>query len=296
MNIKNFSLTSIKNIEKEKLLLDELGFIIRKYRSQRGLSRQMLATKSNISLRYLAQLEGGSGNPSITILKNIAYALNITLENLLFANSYKDKKVDYIKKKIDHYEKHQITALLELIDNIDNKKTIKKNKNKIALIGLRGAGKSTLGNMYSKEFKIPIYEITKEIEKIGGMNINEIIEFGGQGMYRRLEYTAIHNLYKKNKKLIILTGGSVVSEKETFNFLLKNFYTVWIKASPKEHMKRVIKQGDLRPISSNPKAMEDLNNILKERQHLYSKASEIVNTENKDKTSSYKDLVSKIKN
>ena len=256
----------------------------------------MLATKSNISLRYLAQLEGGSGNPSITILKNIAYALNITLENLLFANSYKDKKVDYIKKKIDHYEKHQITALLELIDNIDKKKTIKINKNKIALIGLRGAGKSTLGNMYSKEFKIPIYEITKEIEKIGGMNINEIIEFGGQGMYRRLEYTAIHNLYKKNKKLIILTGGSVVSEKETFNFLLKNFYTVWIKASPKEHMKRVIKQGDLRPISSNPKAMEDLNNILKERQHLYSKASEIVNTENKDKSFSYKDLVSKIKN
>ena len=296
MNIKNFSLTSIKNIEKEKLLLDELGFIIRKYRSQRGLSRQMLATKSNISLRYLAQLEGGSGNPSITILKNIAYALNITLENLLFANSYKDEKVDYIKKKIDHYEKHQITALLELIDNIDKKKTIKINKNKIALIGLRGAGKSTLGNMYSKEFKIPIYEITKEIEKIGGMNINEIIEFGGQGMYRRLEYTAIHNLYKKNKKVIILTGGSVVSEKETFNFLLKNFYTVWIKASPKEHMKRVIKQGDLRPISSNPKAMEDLNNILKERQHLYSKASKIVNTENKDKIFSYKDLVSKIKN
>ena len=296
MNIKNFLLTSIKNIEKEKLLLDELGFIIRKYRSQRGLSRQMLATKSNISLRYLAQLEGGSGNPSITILKNIAYALNITLENLLFANSYKDKKVDYIKKKIAHYEKHQITALLELIDNIDKKKTIKINKNKIALIGLRGAGKSTLGNMYSKEFKIPIYEITKEIEKIGGMNINEIIEFGGQGMYRRLEYTAIHNLYKKNKKLIILTGGSVVSEKETFNFLLKNFYTVWIKASPKEHMKRVIKQGDLRPISSNPKAMEDLNNILKERQYLYSKASEIVNTENKDKSFSYKDLVSKIKN
>lgn len=296
MNIKNFSLTSIKNIEKEKLLLDELGFIIRKYRSQRGLSRQMLATKSNISLRYLAQLEGGSGNPSITILKNIAYALNITLENLLFANSYEDKKVAYIKKKIDHYEKHQITALLELIDNIDKKKTIKINKNKIALIGLRGAGKSTLGNMYSKEFKIPIYEITKEIEKIGGMNINEIIEFGGQSMYRRLEYTAIHNLYKKNKKLIILTGGSVVSEKETFNFLLKNFYTVWIKASPKEHMKRVIKQGDLRPISSNPKAMEDLNNILKERQHLYSKASEIVNTENKDKSFSYKDLVSKIKN
>ena len=101
---------------------------------------------------------------------------------------------------------------------------------------------------------------------------------------------------KKNKKLIILTGGSVVSEKETFNFLLKNFYTIWIKASPKEHMKRVIKQGDLRPISSNPKAMEDLNNILKERQKLYAKASEIVNTENKDKNYSYKDLVSKIKN
>ena len=128
------------------------------------------------------------------------------------------------------------------------------------------------------------------------MNINEVIEFGGQGKYRRLEYTAINNLKKKKKKLIILTGGSIVSEKETFSFLLKNFYTIWIKASPEEHMKRVIKQGDLRPISSNPKAMDDLNNILKERQYLYSKAASIVNTENKDKISSYKELVDKIKN
>ena len=296
INNKNFSLSSIKNIEKEKLILNNLGHTIRKYRSQRGMNRQTLATKSNISLRYLAQLEVGNGNPSITILKNISYALNITLEHLLFSDSTKNTEVAYIKNKIDHYTQHQISTLLEFIDNIERKKIVKLNKNRIALIGLRGAGKSTLGNMYSKEYKIPIYEVTKEIEKIGGMNINEVIEFGGQGMYRRLEYTAINNLYKKKKNLIILTGGSIVSEKETFSFLLKNFYTIWIKASPEEHMKRVIKQGDLRPISSNPKAMDDLNNILKERQYLYSKAASIVNTENKDKISSYKELVDKIKN
>ena len=200
INNKNFSLSSIKNIEKEKLILNNLGHTIRKYRSQRGMNRQTLATKSNISLRYLAQLEVGNGNPSITILKNISYALNITLEHLLFSDSTKNTEVAYIKNKIDHYTQHQISTLLEFIDNIERKKIVKLNKNRIALIGLRGAGKSTLGNMYSKEYKIPIYEVTKEIEKIGGMNINEVIEFGGQGMYRRLEYTAINNLYKKKKK------------------------------------------------------------------------------------------------
>ena len=144
--------------------------------------------------------------------------------------------------------------------------------------------------MYSKEFKIPLYEISSEIEKAGGMKISEIIELGGQGMYRRLEFQVINNLLKKNKKLIVLTGGSIVSEIETYNFVLENFYTIWIKAKPEEHMNRVIKQGDLRPMGSNPKAMDDLNNILKERKNLYLQADAVVNTENKNKNDSYKEL------
>ncbi len=286
---ENYSLHSAIKIENEKIDLLNIGLIIKRLRIQRGITRHTLAIKSSISIRYLAQLESGKGNPTITILKNIAYALNLTLKDLLFYKK-NNTKVDLIKSKVDNYNNNQLKEVLNFLDNFDKKTPKKINKNKLALIGLRGAGKTTLGKMYSKEFKIPLYEISSEIEKAGGMKISEIIELGGQGMYRRLEFQVINNLLKKNKKLIVLTGGSIVSEIETYNFVLENFYTIWIKAKPEEHMNRVIKQGDLRPMGSNPKAMDDLNSILKERKNLYLQADAIVNTENKNKNDSYKEL------
>ena len=286
---ENYSLHSAIKIENEKIDLLNIGLIIKKLRIQRGITRHTLAIKSSISIRYLAQLESGKGNPTLTILKNIAYALNLTLKDLLFYKK-NNTKVDLIKSKVDNYNNNQLKEVLNFLNNFDKKAPKKINKNKLALIGLRGAGKTTLGKMYSKEFKIPLYEISSEIEKAGGMKISEIIELGGQGMYRRLEFQVINNLLKKNKKLIVLTGGSIVSEIETYNFVLENFYTIWIKAKPEEHMNRVIKQGDLRPMGSNPKAMDDLNSILKERKNLYLQADAIVNTENKNKNDSYKEL------
>ena len=286
---ENYSLHSAIKIENEKIDLLNIGLIIKRLRIQRGITRYTLAIKSSISIRYLAQLESGKGNPTITILKNIAYALNLTLKDLLFYKK-NNTKVDLIKSKVDNYNNNQLKEVLNFLNNFDKKTPKKINKNKLALIGLRGAGKTTLGKMYSKEFKIPLYEISSEIEKAGGMKISEIIELGGQGMYRRLEFQVINNLLKKNKKLIVLTGGSIVSEIETYNFVLENFYTIWIKAKPEEHMNRVIKQGDLRPMGSNPKAMDDLNSILKERKNLYLQADAIVNTENKNKNDSYKEL------
>ena len=183
-----------------------------------------------------------------------------------------------------------------MIENIDRENRSKKNKNKIALIGLRGAGKSTIGKMFHKEFNVPLFEATNEIEKLGGMNINEVIELGGQGMYRRYEYDIISSIHKNHKNLILLTGGSIVSEKETYNYLLNNYFTIWIKASPKEHMNRVLKQGDSRPMASNPRAMEDLNNILNERISLYSKADIIIDTENFSAEQSYLDFKLKLFN
>ena len=286
---KNYSLHSAIKIENERIDLLNIGLIIKRLRIQRGITRHTLAIKSSISIRYLAQLESGKGNPTITILKNIAYALNLTLKDLLFYKK-NNTKVDLIKSKVDNYNNNQLKEVLNYLNNFDKKAPKKINKNKLALLGLRGAGKTTLGKMYSKEFKIPLYEISSEIEKAGGMKISEIIELGGQGMYRRLEFQVINNLLKKNKKLIVLTGGSIVSEIETYNFVLENFYTIWIKAKPEEHMNRVIKQGDLRPMGSNPKAMDDLNSILEERKNLYLQADAIVNTENKNKNDSYKEL------
>ena len=292
---KNFTLNSSLKIEKEKKLLANIGLIIKKIRIQRGITRDILAIKSKISLRYLAKLESGNSNPTISVLKNIAYALNITFKELMFTEN-SDNKKNLVKNKIDQYNNVQLKEILLFLNKFDKEQPKKINKNKIALIGLRGAGKTTLGSMFSEEFNMPLYEITNEIEKESGMKVNEIMELGGQSMYRRLEYNAIFNLSKKNKKLIILTGGSMVSEKQTFDFVLNNFFTIWIKATPREHMERVIKQGDLRPMASNPKAMDDLNNILKERKNLYSQADVILNTKDKDPGTSYKDFKYLIKN
>ena len=289
------NLLSIKAIEKEREGLINIGFIVKKYRAKRGITRQILANKSGISLRYLAQLESGKANPTISILKNISYSLNMTLSDMFFTYN-NETTIDMHDSRLMKFSSEQRKKVLSLIENIDRENRSKKNKNKIALIGLRGAGKSTIGKMFHKEFNVPLFEATNEIEKLGGMNINEVIELGGQGMYRRHEYDIISSIHKNHKNLILLTGGSIVSEKETYNYLLNNYFTIWIKASPKEHMNRVLKQGDSRPMASNPRAMEDLNNILNERISLYSKADIIIDTENFSAEQSYLDFKLKLFN
>lgn len=289
------NLLSIKAIEKEREGLINIGFIIKKYRAKRGITRQILANKSGISLRYLAQLESGKANPTISILKNISYSLNMTLSDMFFTYN-NETAIGMYDSRLMKFSSEQKKKVLSLIENIDRENRSKKNKNKIALIGLRGAGKSTIGKMFHKEFNVPLFEATNEIEKLGGMNINEVIELGGQGMYRRYEYDIISSIHKNHKNLILLTGGSIVSEKETYNYLLNNYFTIWIKASPKEHMNRVLKQGDSRPMASNPRAMEDLNNILNERISLYSKADIIIDTENFSAEQSYLDFKLKLFN
>ncbi len=285
------NLLSLKAIKEESIRLNNIGLIVKKHRAKRGITRKLLASLSGISIRYLAQLEAGKANPTISILKNIAYALNMSLSDMLFENEYNEIQLGTLDNKLSEFSSEQLKKVHNLVENIYRENTVKKNKNKIAFIGLRGAGKSTLGNMLHKEFNTPVFEVSNEIEILGGMNINEIIELGGQGMYRRFEYDIVSSFHKNHDNLILLTGGSIVSEKETYNYLLNNYFTVWIKASPMEHMSRVLMQGDSRPMNSNPRAMEDLNNILNERVSLYSKADLIIDTEN----SSIKESYSKLK-
>jgi XRE family aerobic/anaerobic benzoate catabolism transcriptional regulator len=285
------NLLSLNAIKEESIRLNNIGLIVKKHRAKRGITRNLLASLSGISIRYLAQLEAGKANPTISILKNIAYALNMSLSDMLFENEYNEIQLGTLDNKLSEFSSEQLKKVHNLVENIYRENTVKKNKNKIAFIGLRGAGKSTLGNMLHKEFNTPLFEVSNEIEILGGMNINEIIELGGQGMYRRFEYDIVSSFHKNHDNLILLTGGSIVSEKETYNYLLNNYFTVWIKASPMEHMSRVLMQGDSRPMNSNPRAMEDLNNILNERVSLYSKADLIIDTEN----SSIKESYSKLK-
>ena len=288
------NLLSLKAIKEESIRLNNIGLIVKKHRAKRGITRKLLASLSGISIRYLAQLEAGKANPTISILKNIAYALNMSLSDMLFENEYNEIQLGTLDKKLSKFSSEQVKKVHNLVENIYRENTVKKNKNKIAFIGLRGAGKSTLGNMLHKEFNTPVFEVSNEIEILGGMNINEIIELGGQGMYRRFEYDIVSSFHKNHDNLILLTGGSIVSEKETYNYLLNNYFTVWIKASPMEHMSRVLMQGDSRPMNSNPRAMEDLNNILNERVSLYSKADLIIDTENSSIKQSYSKLKLKL--
>ena len=288
------NLLSLKAIKEESIRLNNIGLIVKKHRAKRGITRKLLASLSGISIRYLAQLEAGKANPTISILKNIAYALNMSLSDMLFENEYNEIQLRTLDKKLSEFSSEQVKKVHSLVESIYRENTVKKNKNKIAFIGLRGAGKSTLGNMLHKEFNTPLFEVSNEIEILGGMNINEIIELGGQGMYRRFEYDIVSSFHKNHDNLILLTGGSIVSEKETYNYLLNNYFTVWIKASPMEHMSRVLMQGDSRPMNSNPRAMEDLNNILNERVSLYSKADIIIDTENSSIKQSYSKLKLKL--
>ena len=288
------NLLSLNAIKEESIRLNNIGLIVKKHRAKRGITRKLLASLSGISIRYLAQLEAGKANPTISILKNIAYALNMSLSDMLFENEYNEIQLGTLDNKLSEFSSEQLKKVHNLVENIYRENTVKKNKNKIAFIGLRGAGKSTLGNMLHKEFNTPVFEVSNEIEILGGMNINEIIELGGQGMYRRFEYDIVSSFHKNHDNLILLTGGSIVSEKETYNYLLNNYFTVWIKASPMEHMSRVLMQGDSRPMNSNPRAMEDLNNILNERVSLYSKADLIIDTENSSIKQSYSKLKLKL--
>ena len=288
------NLLSLNAIKEESIRLNNIGLIVKKHRAKRGITRKLLASLSGISIRYLAQLEAGKANPTISILKNIAYALNMSLSDMLFENEYNEIQLGTLDNKLSEFSSEQLKKVHNLVENIYRENTVKKNKNKIAFIGLRGAGKSTLGNMLHKEFNAPVFEVSNEIEILGGMNINEIIELGGQGMYRRFEYDIVSSFHKNHDNLILLTGGSIVSEKETYNYLLNNYFTVWIKASPMEHMSRVLMQGDSRPMNSNPRAMEDLNNILNERVSLYSKADIIIDTENSSIKQSYSKLKFKL--
>ena len=288
------NLLSLNAIKEESIRLNNIGLIVKKHRAKRGITRKLLASLSGISIRYLAQLEAGKANPTISILKNIAYALNMSLSDMLFENEYNEIQLGTLDNKLSEFSSEQLKKVHNLVENIYRENTVKKNKNKIAFIGLRGAGKSTLGNMLYKEFNTPVFEVSNEIEILGGMNINEIIELGGQGMYRRFEYDIVSSFHKNHDNLILLTGGSIVSEKETYNYLLNNYFTVWIKASPMEHMSRVLMQGDSRPMNSNPRAMEDLNNILNERVSLYSKADLIIDTENSSIKQSYSKLKLKL--
>jgi XRE family aerobic/anaerobic benzoate catabolism transcriptional regulator len=235
--------------------LHALGQRVRLLRARRGMTRRILAARSWVSERYLSAVEAGTGNGSILLLRALAGALNVGLRALL--EDEPEPVAPPLARAPDYRER-------------------------IALIGLRGAGKSTLGPLLAARLGAPFLELDREIEKEAGLGLGEIMELHGQPGFRRLERSVLDRLIAAHPKAVIAAGGGIVAEAATFARLLESCLTVWVKAAPEEHMQRVIDQGDLRPMRDNRRSMADLRAILASRQALYARADIQLETTGRD--------------
>jgi XRE family transcriptional regulator, aerobic/anaerobic benzoate catabolism transcriptional regulator len=257
--------------------LEQLGQRVRTMRALRGMSRKVLAKVSGISERYIAQLESGKGNVSIVLLRRVSHAMGAHLEDLIPST---EPAPDWavIRDLLRNATPEQIAHAKDILAGSSASAPRRSSFSGIALIGLRGAGKSTLGKMLAKRIGWSFVELNKEVERENGLSVAEIIALYGQEGFRRMEQAALKQLLARNELMVLATGGGIVSEPLTFDLILSSFYTIWLKADPEEHMARVRRQGDLRPMADDRSAMAELRNILLSREPLYSRASAVVDT------------------
>jgi XRE family transcriptional regulator, aerobic/anaerobic benzoate catabolism transcriptional regulator len=248
-----------------------LGKRVRQLRNVRGMTRKIVARESDVSERHLAQLEAGEGNVSIVLLQRIAAALNVSLVELFAPEAEEPAEKKVIRRFLERLPNHRLgDVVFRLMRDFSPGETLRRKR--VALIGLRGAGKSTLGSELALELQVPFIELDGEIEKDTGMPLGEIFSLYGQSGYRAIERRTLERVLNENERAVLSVGGGVVSEKETFDYLLSHCYTVWIKAQPEEYMQRVMAQGDFRAMAGNDHAMEDLRRILEAREPLYRQA------------------------
>ncbi len=265
-----------------------IGEQIKVIRSRRGMIRKDLSRHSDVSERYLAQAETGKANISIALLWRIAHALDVEISDLLpetTARSLNSTLLNFLRNLEDEDQKSAFSVLKEHFGE-----KIERGHG-IALIGLRGAGKTRLGSLLADEFRIPFIRLGEVIEKKAQMDIGELISLGGQIAFRRYEKQALDSVLRDHQTVVLEVGGSLVSQSDTFNHLLDNFYTIWLKASPEEHMQRVLDQGDLRPMAGNKEALDDLRLILGEREAEYKLANYTLDTSGRSLTDCLMELV-----
>ncbi len=260
-------------------LLVALGDRVRNLRAQRGLTRKAVATAADVSERHLANLEYGTGNASILVLQQVATALHCSLAELLGDFTTRSPEWLLIRELLEHRSEPELRrarlALNELLSGA-GKDTARHRR--IALVGLRGAGKSTLGPLLARHMDVPFIELSREIETLAGCSVREIHDLYGTTAYRRYERRALEEAVQIHSEVVIATPGGIVSDPATFNELLAHCTTVWLRAAPEEHMGRVLAQGDMRPMAASKEAMDDLKRILDGRAAFYSKADITIDT------------------
>ena len=270
--------------------LRAFGERIRGERARRGMSRKLLAHHAGISERYLTQLESGKGNVSIVLLRHVAAALGLPLSRLL-----EDEQTPEMTLMREFLSRLSPSQLHDVYASLTAREGSATRTQRIALVGLRGAGKTTVGAAAAKEKNVPFFELDREIERISGTSLGSIIELYGQQAYRRYELQALQELLAAQPRFIVATGGSLVSETATYELLLRSCLTVWVRTTPEEHMRRVLAQGDLRPMSQSgsgsQQAMDDLRRILEERSELYGRADLVIDTTDKSVDESVRELL-----
>jgi len=229
--------------QQEAAYLARLGERVRAWRTEHGMSRKALALASGVSERYLAQLEAGEGNISVLLLRKVARAMGVAVERLV-------REVDTVEKPI-------------------------------ALIGLRGAGKSTLGVRLAASLSLPFVELDREVEKEAGAPLAEVFAMYGQDAFRRFERRALERVLAEQPRAVIATGGSLVTDPGTYELLLERCRCIWLKASAQEHMARVLAQGDTRPFKGRSAALDEIRKLLADRERLYGRATAVVDTSGK---------------
>tara|TARA_E500000305_G_C4029841_1_gene244443 strand:- start:23832 stop:24737 length:906 start_codon:yes stop_codon:yes gene_type:complete len=273
----------------ESDFLSGIGKAVRGLRASRGMTRKMLSQHSNVSERYLANLEQGHGNISINLLRQVAGALDANISDLLPSSTKITPEHSLINDFISRLDREQQQSTLRML--YEEFSGPDKHQERFALIGLRGAGKTALGNLLQERRGIPLIRLGKQIEKIAGMPVAEILNLSGQNGYRRFEEQALFQTLNSHTSCCIETGGSIVSEARGLNMLLSTCRVIWVKTSPEEHMQRVIEQGDTRPMVDNEDAMDDLRTILAERTPFYEQAHYVLDTSGKTVEESYQDLI-----
>jgi XRE family aerobic/anaerobic benzoate catabolism transcriptional regulator len=267
----------------DEAYLKRVGERVRLARARRGMSRKSLSRASGVSERYLAELERGAGNASLLVLRQIAEALSIEAAALVSDAPEQPVDLTLAVHQLERLSPGELAEARRLIAQRFGQPG-SSAQGRIALVGLRGAGKTTLGQLAAQALAVPFVELDREIERASGMELSEIFAVHGQVMFHSLERQCLETIVARFERVVIATGGSLVTEPATYDLLLSACFVIWLSAAPDEHMGRVLAQGDLRPMADGPQAMDDLKAILESRTSLYAKAAATVSTSGKTET------------
>ena len=280
------------NKSSEPEFLKILGERVRSARTRQQWTRKNLAKKSGVSERYLAQLEAGKGNASVLLLRQVAEALGLTIEYLVGDGSVGSEEFRRGVEILRRLTPEQLRrAHSDLLKEFESGAHEESRRARIALIGLRGAGKSTLGTQLAEKLDVPFLELDRLVEQESGLTLSAIFDLYGPPGFHRYERQCLDGVLARYSRFVLAVGGSLVTEEATFDVLLHACYTVWLRASPEDHMNRVVAQGDRRPMAASPQAMADLRRILSSREALYMRADASVETSGKNARQSLQEVL-----